>query len=346
MPTTTLKKCTECALPAEFGRYCEVCGGDLDEGVQATDHTWKSSAATETNADHPGGSGDHVELDLSVIAAATDVGKRHHYNQDAVAIGAVGGRRIAVICDGVSNATDSERAALAGAEAAVTEIEQALKDGENMEKASRRGVNAAHTAVATVGAQYPQSPPSSTYVSAIVDDTEVVICWVGDSRAYWVGDDDSMCLTVDDTIAARLEYHGVDESDERYRSPYAKALLAWLGSDAPSLQPNLARYIPDSGHIVVCSDGLSRYMDSPDDLRPLPDGTVGQMAVALTQQACDYGGADNISVAITRFNPPVVGGATSAPAKSEADEEEYDFTAKLGMGRKKDFTELLGGGTT
>lgn len=345
MPTTTLKTCTECELPAEYGRYCEVCGGDLDEGVQVSDHSWKSSAATDTNAQRPGGSADHAELEITGVGAATDVGHRHHYNQDAVAVGTANGKRFAVICDGVSNATDSERAALAGVEAAITEIEQSLNDGSNLENASRRGVSAAHTAVATIGAQYPESPPSSTYVSVIVDDTEIVVCWVGDSRAYWVGENDTMEMTVDDTIHARLQYHGVDADDERYRSPYAKALLAWLGSDAPTLQPNLARYIPEPGHVVVCSDGLSRYMKAADDLRPLPDGTVGEIAVALTKQACDYGGADNISVAVTQFDPPAVQ-LSGAVNNEESDEEDNDFTAKLGIGRKKDFSELLGGGTT
>ena len=350
-PTATpgpAKHCTACGLPADVGRYCEVCGGELEEHEQVAETpAWLSSAATEDNPEHPGGSDDHAAFSLPGIGAATDVGKRHHYNQDSLAIAlAEDGRKIAVVCDGVSGASDSERASLAGVEAAVTEIRQALGEGLSAEDASRRGVNAAHQAVAAVGKQYPQSPPSSTYVSAIVEDNDVVLCWVGDSRAYWAGEKEARCLTVDDTIHARLEYQGVDPSDERYSNPYSKALLAWLGADSPALNPNLLRVALDGGHVVVCSDGLSRYFADDADLLPLPDGSVGDKAVALTRQALAQGGHDNISVAVLELGSP-------GPVQVEEHGQEHadpdsgqegDPDSPVGIASEADYTELLGGG--
>lgn len=351
-PSPTLgaaKRCTACGLPADLGRYCEDCGGDLEEfAVPAEEAPWLSSAAVEENPEHPGGSDDHLSFGLPGIGAATDVGKRHHYNQDSIAIAvAEDGRKIVVVCDGVSGASDSERASLAGVEAAVTEIRSALGEGLSAEDASRRGVGAAHSAVAAVGKQYPNSPPSSTYVSTVVEGNQAILCWVGDSRAYWAGEKEARCLTVDDTIQARLEYQGVDPEDERYRNPYAKALLAWLGADAPALNPNLLRVDLGGGHVVVCSDGLSRYFNDDHDLLPLPDGSVGDKAVALTRQALANGGHDNISVAVVELESP-----GSVQAEGHAQEhvgqdppEQGEKSAPLlGVVSEAEYTQMLGGG--
>ncbi|SDL48887.1 Serine/threonine protein phosphatase PrpC [Glycomyces sambucus] len=343
------KRCTACGLPADLGRFCEDCGGELEEfEVPAEAVPWRSSAAVEENPEHPGGSDDHLSFAMPGIGAATDVGKRHHYNQDSIAIAlAEDGRKITVVCDGVSGASDSERASLAGVEAAVTEIRSALAEGLSAEDASRRGVGAAHSAVAAVGKQYPNSPPSSTYVSAVVEGNQAVLCWVGDSRAYWAGEKEARCLTVDDTIQARLEYQGVDPSDERYKNPYAKALLAWLGADAPTLNPNLLRVDLGGGHVVVCSDGLSRYFNDDHDLLPLPDGSVGEKAVALTRQALANGGHDNISVAVVELESP---GSVQVDerARERADQESPNGqngpAPLLDVVSEAEYTQMLGGG--
>ncbi|WP_025274113.1 PP2C family protein-serine/threonine phosphatase [Haloglycomyces albus] len=349
-PTIAPMKCSQCDLPAEIGRYCEACGGDLvNEATPFTppDATaalpttpptgWKSSSPRVDNPEHPGGSDDHIDFVQRNVAAGTDVGKRHHYNQDAVAIGhSAMGHAFAVVCDGVSGATDSERAALAGVEASAEAMSTALDAGERAETASQRAVEAAHRKVAEVGEQYPDSPPSSTYVSAVVEGNEVIVCWVGDSRVYWAGAQRANELTVDDTIAARLDYQGADPNDERYRSPYAKALLAWLGADAPQLNPNLIRTELDGGHVIVCSDGLSRYLGQAQDLVPLPNGDVSAKTVALMGKALQYGGHDNISVAVIELSSP--------QPKGEPVVDIQEGTTKLRVDSEAEGTTLLRGG--
>ncbi|THV42665.1 PP2C family protein-serine/threonine phosphatase [Glycomyces buryatensis] len=344
------KQCTACGLAADVGRYCEICGGDLEElALPAEAPAWISSAATEDNPEHPGGSDDHTSFSLPGIGACTDVGKRHHYNQDSIAISlADDGRKIVVVCDGVSGASDSERASLAGVEAAIAEIRTGLGEGMSAEDASRRGVGAAHSAVAAVGKQYPNSPPSSTYVSAVIEGDQVILCWVGDSQAFWAGEKEAKRLTVDDTIHDRLVYQGVDPSDDRYKNPYAKALLAWLGADAPTLNPNLLRVDLRGGHVVVCSDGLSRYFNDDSDLLPLPEGTVGDKAVALTRQALANGGHDNISVAVVELESP---GSVQVDVQEQESADPDPSGPKgaepaplLGIASEAEYTELLGGG--
>lgn len=312
--------CPVCDAPAAPDHLvCEACGSDLAQTATGAGH-WMSSASQTPACPDCGGTeldtkgycgdcgrrqnptADRTQLDLTRIGAATDFGKRHHYNQDALAIGRYDGTSVAVVCDGVSSSTFGELAALAASEAAVAEILNALADKQTASAASHAGVVAGAAAAARAGAGLEDNPPSCTYVSAVVDDTEIEVTWVGDSRAYWVSGDYAECLTVDDSYVGRLRAINAPPDDPRYHTQYAHALLAWLGSDSPELKPNTHTFIPDGpGLLIVCSDGLSCYMNEPADLLPLPAGDPVAMAAALVERARDAGGKDNISVAIAKF---------------------------------------------
>jgi serine/threonine protein phosphatase PrpC len=323
MSQTNPLRCPVCDAPADPTHViCEACGADLDAPAQPRGH-WLSSAAETAACAGCGGTvldahgycqscgrrqnptADRAELDLTLLGAATDYGKRHHYNQDALAIGRYDGVSVIVVCDGVSSSTFGELASLAASEAAVAAILDSLAAKNSMAVASHAGVVAGSKAAAAAGKGLEDNPPSCTYVSAVMDDKEIEVTWVGDSRAYWVSGDYAQCLTVDDSHVGRLAAHGVPEDDERYHTPYATALLAWLGSDSPELRPNTHTYVPDGpGRLIVCSDGLSCYMDDASDLVPLPAGEPVHIAAALTERARVAGGRDNISVAVAQF-PPV-----------------------------------------
>lgn len=326
-------KCPVCGEPADPSHLgCEACGADLHAPVSASGH-WLSSAAPKTPCSecgstdldahgYCGGCGkrqtrtsDRTELDLSSIGAATDFGKRHHYNQDAMAIGRHNDITAGLVCDGVSSSTFSELASLAASEAGIAETLAALADGQTIEQAAASAITAAAQAAAEAGSRHPDNPPSCTYVSAILDKTGIHITWVGDSRAYWVTDDRAYCLTVDDTHTGRLAAMNVPPDDERYHTPYANALLAWLGADAPTLEPNTRTVIPEQpGLLIICSDGLSGYLETDDQLARIIDHTAPHtsIATALTEWARQRGGRDNISVIAAQY-PPVPTDQQEAP---------------------------------
>ncbi|GAA4898853.1 serine/threonine protein phosphatase PrpC [Stackebrandtia albiflava] len=324
--------CAEAADPSH--RICEACGADLHTPPSHRGH-WLSSAAPPTpctDCGHPEfdphgycrqcgarqtRTSDRVELDMATIGAATDYGKRHHYNQDALAIGRHHGTTVAVVCDGVSSSTFGELAALAAAEAGIAETLDALTNGHDTGNAAHRGVTAAAHAAAQAGTAHPDNPPSCTFVSAVVDTDHIQLTWVGDSRAYWIQDGHATCLTVDDSTIGRLAAMNVPADDERYHSPYAAALLAWLGADAPPLEPNMRAIAPTGpGTLVVCSDGLSGYFDTDDRLATLI-GTAPPVKAAaeLTEWAREQGGRDNISVIVAQFPPePATAPTQETPA--------------------------------
>ncbi|HIW62473.1 MAG TPA: protein phosphatase 2C domain-containing protein [Candidatus Stackebrandtia excrementipullorum] len=323
--TTESLKCPVCGEPAEPGHLgCEACGADLHAPVSDSGH-WLSSTAPKTPCTECGGddfgrqgyctscgkrrtrTSDRTELDLSTIAAATDFGKRHSYNQDAMAIGRLQKVTAGLVCDGVSSSTFSELAALDAVEAGIATTLAALADGRTVEQAAMAAVQEAQRAAAAAGRPHPDNPPSCTYVGAILSENGIHITWIGDSRAYWVTKDRAYCLTVDDTHTGRLAAMNVPSNDERYHTPYANALLCWLGADAPELEPNMRLITPDEpGLLVICSDGLSGYLETDDQLAHIIDPALSHagIATALTEWARRRGGRDNISVVVAAY-PPV-----------------------------------------
>lgn len=251
------------------------------------------------------------------MAGVTDRGRRKTRNEDALAIGRHGATTtVAVVCDGVSSSTRPEEAAVAAVVTGVQTLLERLAAGADPETATGTAALAAAdqaaAAINRAGILGPDGPPCCTYVSAVLTGTTVTVGWVGDSRAYWVGPDGARCLTVDDSLAGQLRADGVSEDDSRFADPRAHALMAWLGADAEDVKPHIVSFPPaGAGTVVVCSDGLSRYLAAPAELAVMLgqaadlDGGDSPAVLArhLTQQALDHGGHDNIGIAVLQFSP-------------------------------------------
>ena len=160
---------------------------------------------------------------------------------------------------------------------------------------------AAQTAAALAAGD--DAPESAEHHSrgAVVTTAAVTVGWVGDSRAYWVPDAGTpggpSCLTVDDTLAGQLDAAGVAIADD---APSAGALLRWLGADATDTEPHIAdARAARPGRVLVCSDGLYRYVPGRSELAALtPAGTADRVASALVPFALDAGGHDNVTVVV------------------------------------------------
>ncbi len=323
-------------VPGDLGgtaSICQSCGGEVvSDGYCGT-----CGARAPTLRDH------FSEQPASWVGAVCDRGIRHTRNEDAVALSAdsePGSRAVLVVCDGVSNTTDSDIASLAAARAA-----------RDVLTASRsRGMGTAHSLVAAVvtrlevatdaaaeavlevtkaangvvrlGNPTVASPASCTFVAAVLEQELLVVASVGDSRAYWLPDAGAaIALTVDDSFAQEQIAAGVPRA-EAETGKHSHAITRWLGVDAPDHTPTTATMtITEPGWVLLCSDGLWNYCSAAEDLAALvqklsaPDllsaGTRPAevdpdraeplaLAVALVEWANAQGGQDNITVALAR----------------------------------------------
>ena len=120
---------------------------------------------------------------------------------------------VAVVCDGVSSSARPDEASQVAAQAGLPILVAAVQAGGDLGEASRAAVAAARQAIADL--QGPGGDTSATtFVSAVASGYEVTLCWLGDSRAYWLGQpaEESRLLTRDDSVAGGMIAAGlVDE---------------------------------------------------------------------------------------------------------------------------------------
>jgi serine/threonine protein phosphatase PrpC len=256
------------------------------------------------------------------VAAVCDRGVRHHRNEDAVALSAgtaSEGHAVLVVCDGVSSSTDSDVASLAAARAArdvlartgpATPGSVATRVAASA-KALVAATDAANEAVIANTVAGKGSPASCTFVAAVVDVPDLIVGWVGDSRAYWLPDEGTpRLLTTDDSFAAEQIAGGVPRATAE-SGPQAHAITRWLGVDAPDHTPRTVSLDLDRpGWVLVCSDGLWNYCSEAQDLAELVTATGRStgadplpLAAALVAWANDQGGQDNVTVALARVEP-------------------------------------------
>jgi serine/threonine protein phosphatase PrpC len=331
------RACPDCGADIAAGdRFCENCGSDLllvTAGTPATASAPRPRgcvACGGTDIDQDGFCArcgfaqpavrDRVELDLAGVAGVSDKGLRHHRNEDSMALRVTsdpaGSARhehvVAVVCDGVSTSDRPDDASKAAADAAADVLLAAARAGTDIEDATRDAVAAGLAAVVelteTGGGV---NAPACTYVSAVVACDEVTVGWVGDSRAYWLAaggdvENESACLTVDDSWAQRMVDTGQLTERAAFADPRSHALIAWLGADADSVSPHVRTIRPAGpGVVLVCSDGLWNYLPDADELAAaaLPKAMTAPFAVAeeLTATAIDLGGHDNITVVVVPF---------------------------------------------
>ena len=284
--------CPPAAISAEG--YCESCGRKVPSGR------------------------DHSELDLGLLAGVTDRGLRHPRNEDAMALATTdtpgGPVALAVVCDGVSTSPRPDEASLAAAQAAVRALLTSVRRGDEPAEASLTAVRLAHQALAKLGSR--GQAPSATYVSAVIDSGAITVCWLGDSRAYWLAGSGATRLSTDDSLAEEMVAEGMLAEADAMASPQAHVITSWLGADLADPRPHVARFEPPGpGAVLVCSDGLWNYQPQATGLAELalpaaltdPLGTAAE----LVKFALDAGGIDNITVVLAPF--PLAPLATEPP---------------------------------
>lgn len=253
---------------------CLSCGGT----VAPDGHCWDCGADQE---------GFHAHAEATTAGGAagiSDRGLRRGINADAMALVETAAWTIGVACDGVSMTPRSERAARLAARVGARTLAEDLAADEVPETALERSTHAARRAVAALAG--PEvTAPACTYVAGLVGPGGLWVAWVGDSRAYW------------------LPEHGVALSLTRDHTTETGAITAWLGADAENAEPGIRSLSPRTrGELLLCTDGLTRYLPRPDDLRSVahpgparawPESVPA--ARALVDHALAAGGHDNVT---------------------------------------------------
>jgi PPM family protein phosphatase len=286
-------RCDACDAPLVAGdHFCEECGARVGDAPAEHEHV-------------PEG---RIELDLGAAAAISDQGRVHHRNEDAFHLELVGDVVVGVVCDGISTAASGDVAAQTAARTVGEALAGAVRGGaRDLASATAAAIAAAHDAVGAVPAATRRTDvamPSCTLVCAVCRADEVAVGWLGDSRAYWIGDGDARQLTHDDSWAGEQVAAGLLSAEEAARDKRAHAITRWIGADAPDGPPGfVAERVRSPGRLILCSDGVWNYAASPASLAGLLDNLPAEaspaaVARALAELALERGGHDNITAVV------------------------------------------------
>lgn len=169
---------------------------------------------------------------------------------------------------------------------------------ESLLEIMQEGVQEAHRAITK---QVPGG--GTTLTAALILGNQMTIAHVGDSRAYLIDDDSQFeALTRDHSLVNRLVELGQITTDEAAVHPQRNVLYRALGQGEPFDADINSLQMPESGYLLLCSDGLWSVVNETDLQRLVKESASPEEACQRMVEAANAaGGPDNISAILIRL---------------------------------------------
>jgi protein phosphatase len=176
----------------------------------------------------------------------------------------------------------------------------------------------------------------TTLTAALLDDGEVAIAHVGDSRAYMYREGELVRLTRDHSLVDELVQRGQLTEDQALEHPARSVITRALGPE-PEVEVDTWSYPVQSGDVLMlCSDGLTSMITEAQIAYILStEASLSDAADRMIREANEAGGRDNITVLLFRiadvggvdgaYQSAVAGSAESGafvPARDGAEETD------------------------
>lgn len=254
-------------------------------------------------------------------AAVSDIGRSRKKNDDS----GYAGPNFVMVADGMGGAAAGD---LASAVAVQTMQRLDAPAPDDLLEALAGAVHRANDRLAELIEQDPSVEGMGTTVSAVLFDGERIgVAHLGDSRGYLWRDGELLRITHDHTWVQSLIDDGRITEDEARVHSHRSLLLKVLDGRHDN-DPDLTVYDVRAGdRILLCSDGLSGFVDHDRIQRVLSIGTAESVAAELLQLALEAASTDNITVVVADVvdeptadpdagaivGPVVVGSAADSP---------------------------------
>jgi PPM family protein phosphatase len=209
------------------------------------------------------------------------------------------------VADGLGGHDDGEIASHIAVEAIAQTLfalqQQRLSAAARLTLATQEAQNAICRYTATApGSRSMSSTLTAVY---IVQDT-ITIAQIGDSRAYRLSNGLLTQLTEDQTIVHMMLKKGMLTDEEAQNHPDKHVILQALGQGRP-VSPEITHApFQHDDCILLCSDGLSSYVDHQRIESILNEDKDEQSRCnRLLEAAYAVGGEDNVTILLARLQP-------------------------------------------
>lgn len=247
--------------------------------------------------------------------ATTDVGLKRDHNEDSYLCNEAAG--LFAVADGMGGHLGGERASHLAVEILEREIEPRAEelrkpdpDAGKTGASARSGPNqvalalreATRHAGAAIHAEAEANPELSgmgtTLTAAFFHGDEVTVCHVGDSRVYLFRDGTARLLTEDHSWIQEQIRAGLVLPEDAIVARFRNIITRSVGFE-PTVEPDLLTFPVEAGDCyVICSDGLSNYLDEKDFAEVLSGSFYAEAGPVLVDLANQRGGDDNITCVV------------------------------------------------
>jgi PPM family protein phosphatase len=146
----------------------------------------------------------------------------------------------------------------------------------------------------------------STVTSVLIQNDQIYIANVGDSRTYLLRNKKLISLTKDHSLVARLVESKQITQEEVYTHPQRNLIYRSLGAGHKNVEVDIFHEVLRPGDkLLLCSDGLWEMVHHQDLLRILSEHNSPQVICdKLIEQANKSGGEDNITAIVVHISTP------------------------------------------
>lgn len=235
------------------------------------------------------------------IVSKTDKGVMRRMNQDAYATGELcESVSWAVVCDGMGGVNGGNVAAVAAVKAMSDHISSSYRDGMKSGSIRMMLESATHAANLCVY-DMAQSLDAlkgmgTTMVCAVVKDGLAHIVHVGDSRAYWIHDEQINLVTHDHSLVQTWVDQGKITAEEAKAHPQRNIITRALGVHEEVHVDYDEVLLEGDASLMLCSDGLTNCVSDDQMLQIVKQNKFYDYPDLLIEQANQNGGTDNITV--------------------------------------------------
>jgi serine/threonine protein phosphatase PrpC len=248
---------------------------------------------------------------MKVIAVGkTDLGRKRGHNEDYIVVDPE--LSLYMVCDGMGGHASGEVASQAAAQTVqrwITENRQRLASFDDTALARDGLIRLVEEAVqlasrevyALATSQQGKAGMGTTLTMVLATKTIAVMGHVGDTRLYLRRAGRTYQLSEDHTYVNEIVRRGLATPEQAKKGPYSNVITRAVGIQANVRVDTLLFDILPGDTLLLCSDGLSKYLEGIEELGGVLEGEHQE---SLPQQLIDIansrGGSDNISAVILR----------------------------------------------
>jgi len=237
----------------------------------------------------------------------TDRGKVRLHNEDAGGVFVnQDGDRLAIVADGMGG----HRAGDVASEMTITQLKseweasKGISTAEEAEQWLKEKITIVNQILFDHATNHPECDGmGTTIVAAIATDRFATLANIGDSRGYIYNESGFKQVTEDHSLVNELVRSGQISKEDAEHHPRKNVLLRALGTEKMVEMDTKTIMFEEGDIILLCSDGLSNKVSEKEMMTILlNEDHLEQKADSLISLANNYGGEDNITLAIVEFS--------------------------------------------